>query len=60
VSRDRPCDAVDVIAREHFNEVERKIADLEVLRQELGAFIARCRYGKVSECRIIEVLAPAS
>jgi len=48
--RDRSCEAVDMIARQHLAEVERKIADL----------IGRCRRGTVAECRIIETLAPAS
>jgi Cu(I)-responsive transcriptional regulator len=56
--RDRPCDAVDVIAKEHLAEVERKIADLSALRRELGAMIDQCRCGTVAECRIIEALSP--
>lgn len=57
--RERSCDAVDVIARGHLAEVDRKIADLEALRGELDALIGGCRHGKVAECRIVEVLAPA-
>jgi DNA-binding transcriptional MerR regulator len=33
--RDRPCEAVDLIAREHLAEVDRKLADLKTLRREL-------------------------
>ncbi|PWC26764.1 MerR family transcriptional regulator [Teichococcus aestuarii] len=58
--RDRSCDAVDLIAREHLDEVDRKIADLQALRQELDALISQCRHGSVSECRIIEALAPSA
>lgn len=58
--RDRSCDAVDLIAREHLDEVDRKIADLQALRQELDALIGQCRHGSVSECRIIEALAPSA
>jgi Cu(I)-responsive transcriptional regulator len=58
--RDRSCDAVDIIARQHLVEVERKIADLSVLREELADLIGRCRRGTVAECRIIETLAPTS
>jgi DNA-binding transcriptional MerR regulator len=54
--RDRPCDAVDVIAREHLAEVDRKLADLAALRRELASLIGRCRRGTVAECRIIEAL----
>jgi len=57
--RDRPCDAVDRVAREHLEEVERKIADLEALRRELQDLIGQCRHGTVNECRIIEALSPA-
>jgi Cu(I)-responsive transcriptional regulator len=56
--RDRDCEAVDGIAREHLAEVERKIADLSALRQELREMIDRCHHGTVAECRIIEALSP--
>ncbi|OJU25456.1 MAG: MerR family transcriptional regulator [Nitrobacter sp. 62-13] len=58
--RDRSCDAVDVIAREHLAEVDRKIADLRALRRELDSMIAQCRCGTVADCRIIEALSPQS
>lgn len=58
--RDRSCDAVDVIARQHLAEVERKITALTALRDELVDVIGRCRQGTVAECRIIETLAAAS
>ncbi|HVJ53748.1 MAG TPA: helix-turn-helix domain-containing protein [Aliidongia sp.] len=58
--RDRSCEAVDVIARQHLAEVERKIADLNALRDELADILGRCRHGTVAECRIIETLAPAA
>ena len=57
--RERSCEAVDAIAREHLDEVDRKIADLQALRRELDVLIGQCRRGKVAECRIIEALAPA-
>ncbi|WP_424138136.1 MerR family transcriptional regulator [Roseomonas chloroacetimidivorans] len=57
--RERSCDAVDVIAREHLGEVDRKIADLQALRRELGSIIGQCRHGNVADCRIIEALAPS-
>jgi Cu(I)-responsive transcriptional regulator len=56
--RDRSCEAVDTIARQHLVEVERKIADLTALRDELSDVIGRCRRGTVADCRIIETLAP--
>ena len=57
--QDQACEAVDVIAREHLEEVDRKIADLQALRRELDCLIGQCRHGKVAECRIFEALAPA-
>ncbi|NDW07857.1 MerR family transcriptional regulator [Jiella pacifica] len=56
--RDRSCEAVDAIAREHLTEVERKIADLQALRRELGSIISQCGCGTIAECRIIEALSP--
>lgn len=56
--RERPCAAVDAIARQHLAEVDRKIADLTALRDELADDLAQCRQGTVADCRIIEALAP--
>jgi DNA-binding transcriptional MerR regulator len=57
--RDQSCEAVDHVAREHLEEVERKIADLQALRRELRDLIGQCRHGTVAECRILEALAPS-
>lgn len=57
--RGRSCEAVDVIAREHRDEVDRKITDLRALRRELDSMIDQCRRGTVADCRIIEALSPA-
>jgi Cu(I)-responsive transcriptional regulator len=56
--RDRPCTEVDRIARAHLAQVERKLADLTMLRGELRQLIDQCRHGTVADCRIIEALAP--
>jgi Cu(I)-responsive transcriptional regulator len=56
--KERSCEAVDAIAREHLAEVERKIADLTSLRRELKGLIGQCRQGTIAECRIVEALAP--
>ena len=56
--RDRPCEAVDEIAKGHLAEVERKIADLTALRGELKSMIRQCGHGAVRDCRIIEALSP--
>jgi DNA-binding transcriptional MerR regulator len=57
--RGRSCEAVDIIAKQHRAEVDRKIADLRALRRELDSMIAQCRHGTVAECRIIESLTPS-
>ena len=56
--RNRSCDAVDRVARQHLEEVERKIGDLEALRRELQGLIGQCHRGTVDECRIIGALSP--
>jgi Cu(I)-responsive transcriptional regulator len=57
-NRDQSCEAVDAIAQEHLEAVERKVTDLKALRRELGRMIRQCRHGTVAECRIIETLSP--
>lgn len=56
--RDRPCEAVDVIAKAHLAEIDRKIADLRALRRELNNMITQCRRSTVADCRIIDALSP--
>ena len=56
--KDRPCEAVDEIARIHLAEVERKIADLAALRAELQQMVRQCGHGAVRDCGIIEALTP--
>lgn len=55
---DRSCAAVDQIAKEHREEVVRKIADLRSLKKELDRMIDQCGCGVVADCRIIESLSP--
>jgi Cu(I)-responsive transcriptional regulator len=55
---DADCAAVSAIARSHLEEVERKLADLEALRQRLRAIVGRCTGGCVADCGIIDALAP--
>ena len=49
---------MDAIARQHLTDVERRIADLQKLAAELHHVIGQCHGGTISECRIIEALAP--
>ena len=52
----QPCDQVDQIASAHLEEVERKLADLKVMRDELTRMIGSCRQGTVGDCLIVEAL----
>lgn len=51
------CGTVETIASEHLAEVERKIADLTALKDELTAAVAACGGGTVAECRILEAFS---
>ncbi|HTI02790.1 MAG TPA: helix-turn-helix domain-containing protein [Acidisoma sp.] len=55
--RERPCDGVDAIARRHLAEIDIKITELTVLREELARMIARCDQNRMADCRIIQALA---
>lgn len=54
---DLSCSRVDEIARHQIDEIESRIARLASLKAELGRMVRQCSHGKVSQCRIIEVLA---
>lgn len=56
--RDRPCEAIDSLAKAHLAEVDHKIADLRALRRELNNMITQCHCSTVADCRIIEALSP--
>lgn len=56
--KERSCETVDAIARQHLVEVDRKIADLKGLRRELDAVIRQCHHGTIADCRILDALAP--
>ncbi|QEE39155.1 MULTISPECIES: helix-turn-helix domain-containing protein [unclassified Methylobacterium] len=54
---DRSCTDVDLIARRHLAEVDRRIERLMALRGELDRMISECGQGRVGECRVIETLS---
>lgn len=55
----QPCAEVDEITAVHLTEVERKIADLQALADELRRISARCSGGgTISNCRILEAMTP--
>jgi len=51
-----PCQDADRLAAEHLAEVQRKIAELERLREALSGMVNCCAH-TVAECRIIDALA---
>jgi DNA-binding transcriptional MerR regulator len=53
---DQDCGEADRIASGHLAAVERKIAQLEQLRSELGRMIAQCRGAQIADCRIMQAL----
>ncbi len=55
----RPCADVDAITANHLADVERKIADLHALAQELRRISTTCDGGgTISNCRILDAIAP--
>ena len=56
----QPCGAADQIARTHLATVETRIGRLTVLKAELERMIEQCSGGRISDCRVIDVLADHS
>ena len=52
----RDCGEADRIATSHLAQVEEKISQLTLLRDELARMIGRCRGGLAGDCRVIEAL----
>ena len=52
----RDCSEADRIASRHLAQVEEKIAQLTLLRDELTRIVGRCRGGIAADCRVIEAL----
>ncbi|WJY19681.1 helix-turn-helix domain-containing protein [Alteriqipengyuania flavescens] len=50
---EKPCLDVDLLVQQQLAEVERKIADLSALRDELGQMLRSCQADKIGECQII-------
>lgn len=56
---DQPCGEVNRISAEHLTEIERKVADLTRLADELRRINGRCQGdGVIADCRIVEALSP--
>jgi DNA-binding transcriptional MerR regulator len=54
---DQSCATADQIAKTHLVEVEKRIASLNALRDELRRMVKQCASGRVGDCRVIETLA---
>ena len=57
---DNPCQDVERLVQLQLTEVERKIADLMALRDELGQMLRSCQADKIGECQIIGSLGRQS
>lgn len=60
---DRPaasCEPVDDIVREQLDQVDRRLANLQAIRNELGRMLSECDGGAASQCRILEILSDHS
>ncbi|RYI33730.1 MAG: MerR family transcriptional regulator [Acetobacteraceae bacterium] len=53
---DRPCAAVDDIARAQLKSVQARIARLKALELELERMLDQCACGVIKDCRVIETL----
>lgn len=54
---DNACEDVDRLVEQQLVEVDRKIADLTALREELGQMLRSCQADRIGDCRIVESLA---
>ena len=57
---DKPCEDVDQLVKQQLFEVERKIADLAALRDELAELARSCQSDRIGQCRIVESLGRRS
>ena len=56
---DRDCAQAATIARRHLQDIEKRIARLETLRDALADVAASCDGGRAADCRVIEAIAGA-
>jgi Cu(I)-responsive transcriptional regulator len=59
-SEDKPCEDVALLVQAQVAEVDRKIADLTLLREELNRMLRSCEGERIGECRIVESLGRRS
>ena len=53
---DKPCEDVDRLVEQQLGDVERKIADLSLLRDELTDMARSCKGERIGDCRIVDSL----
>lgn len=53
---DKPCEDVDQLVHLQLGEIERKIADLSRLRDELSQMARSCKGERIGDCRIVDSL----
>lgn len=51
------CERADDIASRQLEEVEQRLKRLKALQKELKRMVVECGHGRVSDCRVIEVLS---
>ena len=54
---DRPCEAVDSIARRHVREIEARITQLSALKAELERVVDGCGSHRVGDCKVLQSIA---
>lgn len=59
-SDDKPCGDVDRLVQFQVAEIDRKIDDFELLRDELSQMLRSCNSEHIGECHIVESLARRS
>ena len=53
----QPCETANEIAEGQLQDVEKRIDKLQSLKSELQRMVHQCKGGKISDCRVIEVLS---
>ena len=59
-SPEQSCAAADAIAKARLTEVDKRIASLNALRDELLRMVKQCASGRIGDCHVIETLADTS
>ena len=53
---DKPCGDIDLLVRDQIAEVDRKIADLTALREEMSQMLGGCHGERIADCGIVASL----